>query len=394
MKTLALRAVLLYMVSLLSGLYFVSCSKKSDPVPAPVITFDIGETNIPGTIYTYNRTLYATSYVWDFGDGTQSNKFDPDHAYARNGTYQVTLRATGRGGESSSSQTITISSLSSGNPTNPTNPTSPKPGRAVFFTSQTSGWSSITVSIDGVNEGSFSSSFSSTPSCGALGALTISRSPGIYNYTARSNTGLVWNGTIPITENGCQPFRLDFPTGGTTLQTGQYAFWTGQTTGWSTIDVSVDGSYAGTINGVYHTTTPACGTNGTVTVTKAPGTYSFSAKSNTGTTWNGTVTISANGCSTLKLEFPNNTSQTGQFAFFTSKSSGWSTISISVDGVNVGSINGKYFTGIPDCGTNGTVTITKVPGTYNYSALSNTGAKWSGTLKVLGNQCSTLRLDF
>ena len=203
------------MVSLLCGLYFVSCSKKEEPVPAPIITFDIGETNSPGMIYTYNRTSHASNYIWDFGDGAKSEEEEPYHTYTKNGTYRVTLRAIGKGGESSSSQTITISSLSSGNPSNPTNPTSPKTGRAIFFTSQTSGWSSISVAIDGVTEGSFSSSFSSTPSCGALGALTIGKSPGTYAYTARSNTGVAWNGTVSITENGCQPVRLDFPTGGT-----------------------------------------------------------------------------------------------------------------------------------------------------------------------------------
>ncbi len=47
-----------------------------------------------GAVHNAQMTVsgsYATSYLWDFGDGTTSTERDPVHAYEKSGTYQVTL---------------------------------------------------------------------------------------------------------------------------------------------------------------------------------------------------------------------------------------------------------------------------------------------------------------
>jgi gliding motility-associated-like protein len=44
-------------------------------------------------VFTYNLSANATSYVWDFGDGTISNGFNPVHYYQQGGTFDVTLIA-------------------------------------------------------------------------------------------------------------------------------------------------------------------------------------------------------------------------------------------------------------------------------------------------------------
>lgn len=44
-------------------------------------------------VFTYNLSANATSFVWDFGDGTSSIEFDPLHYYTRGGTFDVTLIA-------------------------------------------------------------------------------------------------------------------------------------------------------------------------------------------------------------------------------------------------------------------------------------------------------------
>jgi hypothetical protein len=39
----------------------------------------------------HNTSYFATSYLWDFGDGTTSTDFNPNHSYATNGQYNVCL---------------------------------------------------------------------------------------------------------------------------------------------------------------------------------------------------------------------------------------------------------------------------------------------------------------
>lgn len=45
------------------------------------------------TIYFDNQSINATSYHWDFGDGTTSTLENPNHDYSDAGTYTVRLTA-------------------------------------------------------------------------------------------------------------------------------------------------------------------------------------------------------------------------------------------------------------------------------------------------------------
>lgn len=272
-----------------------SCYKTRDPEPKPVAEFEVETTGRPGEIYIVNHSKNAETYSWDLGDGETSTTDEPAHTYAANGKYKITLIAEGPGGEDTYSRTVTISNI----PDRPVN--GPSTGNATFFTSQSSGWSSIDVWVDNVLAGTLPGRyFSSTPQCFAGGTVTITKAPGTYSYSARSNTGVSWQGYLTITPNGCQVVRLDFPT---SANAGQVAFWTSQSSGWSSIEVTVSGVAAGAINGIYFSSTPSCSASGTVTVSRSPGTYPYTAKSNTGVTWNGTVTISANRCTTVRLDF-------------------------------------------------------------------------------------------
>jgi len=55
-----------------------------------------------------NLTSGANSYVWDFGDGTTSDEFEPMHAYGMEGEYTVQLNALNSCGEDSFSTTIIV----------------------------------------------------------------------------------------------------------------------------------------------------------------------------------------------------------------------------------------------------------------------------------------------
>jgi gliding motility-associated-like protein len=46
-----------------------------------------------GILYTNNRSFDAVRYLWDFGDGTTSTAYEPQHSYIEEGVYTVTLTA-------------------------------------------------------------------------------------------------------------------------------------------------------------------------------------------------------------------------------------------------------------------------------------------------------------
>ena len=69
--------------------------------PVAAFTMDKSSVGTDETITFTNESQYATSYTWDFGDGTTSTATDPTHSYSAEGTYSVQLIATGAGGSDS-----------------------------------------------------------------------------------------------------------------------------------------------------------------------------------------------------------------------------------------------------------------------------------------------------
>ena len=84
---------------------------------------------------------------------------------------------------------------------------------------------------------------------------------------------------------------------------GQMMFWSDFDG--APIDVYIDNDLKGTISQFFNAT-PQCGSDGCVTVTLPPDTYSFHAEEesgpgSTGHTWNGSITIRENSCGALNL---------------------------------------------------------------------------------------------
>jgi PKD repeat protein len=67
---------------------------------APVADFNGNpRTGVKPLAVTFtDLSLYASSWVWDFGDGATSNNQNPVHTYQNAGSYPVSLTATGAGG--------------------------------------------------------------------------------------------------------------------------------------------------------------------------------------------------------------------------------------------------------------------------------------------------------
>lgn len=92
--------------TLLSAFSYVPAdtSCRSDLGP-PVANFDFdypSPDNNPRTVKFYNRSTggRATRFEWRFGDGATSTQENPVHAYAVDGTYNVTLTVTNAAGTS------------------------------------------------------------------------------------------------------------------------------------------------------------------------------------------------------------------------------------------------------------------------------------------------------
>lgn len=63
------------------------------------------------TISIINRTIGATDYLWNFGDGTTSVLAGPSHTYLAAGAYLVSLRATSGGGTNTFSKMIVVTGV-------------------------------------------------------------------------------------------------------------------------------------------------------------------------------------------------------------------------------------------------------------------------------------------
>lgn len=78
-----------------------AATSTSTPVqPAPIAAFaatgNIGVA--PLLVKFINQSRDATSYRWDFGDGTTSTEKNPTHRYDQDGVYDVVLEVSGPGG--------------------------------------------------------------------------------------------------------------------------------------------------------------------------------------------------------------------------------------------------------------------------------------------------------
>ncbi len=73
-----------------------------------VPTTDFTYSSIEGTVDFFNQSSGATSYLWDFGDGTTSTLVNPTHTYGQDSTYIVTLVASNDCGSVTYTETIVI----------------------------------------------------------------------------------------------------------------------------------------------------------------------------------------------------------------------------------------------------------------------------------------------
>jgi len=84
---------------------FAACNQKQEVD----FSFELPKDSSPVEVSFNNQTTGATSYYWDFGDGTTSTEMNPKHAFNFWGTYNITLNAYNEAGEVvSSTKPITL----------------------------------------------------------------------------------------------------------------------------------------------------------------------------------------------------------------------------------------------------------------------------------------------
>ena len=87
--------------------------------------------------------------------------------------------------------------------------------------------------------------------------------------------------------------------GGDSSTSGKALFWTSSDLGCGDITVTLSAT-TGVISSYYNSGTPDCGATGCANYTLPVGTYNFTAKCST-KNWSGSITITANGCSKMRL---------------------------------------------------------------------------------------------
>ena len=77
-------------------------------VQEPEAAFSAAYEECTHNVTLTNESTYATSYLWDFGDGTTSTESNPSHTYATNGIYTISLTATNANGSNTATRQVEI----------------------------------------------------------------------------------------------------------------------------------------------------------------------------------------------------------------------------------------------------------------------------------------------
>ena len=151
--------------------------------PDPVVAAFNGSPRsgtLPLEVTFTNASTGAESFLWTFGDGQTSNERSPTHLYSEEGTYTVSLRATGPGGTNTKTEPDYIVVRPTVRADFTANPTVGSASLQVVFTNQSTGATSYTWDF---GDGATSNLVSPTHSYTAGGEYTVS-------LTARGSGGV------------------------------------------------------------------------------------------------------------------------------------------------------------------------------------------------------------
>jgi PKD repeat protein len=104
--------ILFVLMILAYSIFICSCSKddgvSSPPKPKASFSMDKSTAEIGEEVLFTNHSENASTYIWDFGDGTTDLSIDANHFYSEAAIFSVKLKAMGEGGIDSTSKDIEI----------------------------------------------------------------------------------------------------------------------------------------------------------------------------------------------------------------------------------------------------------------------------------------------
>jgi PKD repeat protein len=186
--------------------------KQADPEPVPIAEFSYAPTQnleAPVTITFRNESQYATSYEWNFDDGTTSLQSSPTHTFTQGGTFIVKLTAKGPGGTDQTSVILYITE----------NPYGGNNGKAGFWTA-INNEGNTTITLKNGSSQTLKFYWNSAPGCDNVNVPNFVLAPGTYEYTALNESGRRWNGTTTITRAKCSLIELKKADGTISLPSG------------------------------------------------------------------------------------------------------------------------------------------------------------------------------
>lgn len=175
------------------------CTPK-DPEPAPIANFSYGPSRnleAPVTISFINESKNATSYEWNFDDGTTSTQASPTHTFTEGGTFRVTLTAKNSGGTDQAYAIITVTS----------NPFGGNNGKLSFWKSSMGEGNTI-IKLSNGSTKETTSYWNSVPSCDNTNLPSFILAPGNYTYSAVNESGRQWSGSVTISKSQCTLIEL------------------------------------------------------------------------------------------------------------------------------------------------------------------------------------------
>lgn len=272
----------------------------------------------------------------------------------------------------------------------------------VMFWTKNSTLGAITVNFNGQIKQITQYQSSGNPSgCGVSGFANYNLVAGTYSYKASSASGIQWSGTVTVPiNNGCFLQELTYSGtgggGGGGSTNGNVMFWTKNST-LGSITVNFNGQIQQITQYQSSGNPSGCGVSGFANFNLAAGAYSYTASSDSGVQWSGSVTVPTNnGCFLQELYYSGTGggggSTTGSLIVWQQSDNRGGTATITVNGQK-GYITSVYPSATqsnpPPCGAAGCATFYNLaPGNYTvyYSDALGNG---TGQVAVVAGACSS-----
>jgi len=187
----------LLVILVFSMIFQENCGKDSGILPMSKFDYYQPKNGIDVKIVFFNECQDATSFMWDFGDGSSSTDVYPLHSYNENGIYKVTLTAYLDTKQNTSFNYVTINY-----------------GKVVFYLSKLdSGSVRIYPDQESYNSHCWQQEISvcypqTPPDCGDGGCFTYTSIPGDYTFYGETRGWHYFTGQYHIIASQCTKIKV------------------------------------------------------------------------------------------------------------------------------------------------------------------------------------------